>query len=168
MADITYLHSPHGADRLPVDVSASSVPCLRLVLKDCTVLLPNVAVAEVVGFSVPEPLADAPAWLLGIFTWREHRVPLISFEAASGGEPPPPPVKESRIAVLNTLNGNATVPYIALLTQGIPRLQVVKDEAIQTAESAALASVAGVAELAEEILLIPDIDDLERRLSQLS
>lgn len=166
MADITYLHPQHGADMVAGSALASSVHCLRLTLKDRILLLPNAAIAEVVGFTAPEPLADAPAWLLGTFTWREHRVPMISFEAASGGEPAAP-VKESRIAVLNTLNGSATLPYIALLTQAIPHLRIVKDEAIQAVEAPAMASVVGAVELQGETLLVPDIDDLERRLARL-
>lgn len=166
MTDITYLHPQYGTDMESTEVVASSVHCLCLVLKGHDVLLPNAAVAEVVGFSAPEPLADAPAWLLGTFTWREHRVPMISFEAASGGDAAAPD-KESRIAVLNTLNGNPTLPYIAMLTQAIPQLRVVKDDAIQSAEASDMSSVAGVVNLEGETLLIPDIDDLERRLTRL-
>ena len=33
-------------------------------------LLPNASVAEVITYSLPEPVPDAPSWLYGRIRWR--------------------------------------------------------------------------------------------------
>ena len=55
------------------------VHCLTIPLSDETALLPNSAIAEVIGFKNPAPIDDAPEWFLGYIDWREKRVPIISF-----------------------------------------------------------------------------------------
>ncbi len=162
MTDLTTSEEQAG-DRV-----LNSVHCLLIPLLNETMVLPNAAVAEVIGFTAPTPVTDAPDWLLGRMTWRDHRVPVISLEAAMGkGVVRPKP--GSRIAVLNTLNGNASVPYVGVLTQGIPRLQVVPAFAITPDPDAAavVASVASRVRLNNEVMLIPDLDDLEQRLVRL-
>ena len=42
-------------------------------------LLPNASVAEVITFSEPEPVGNAPDWMLGQIRWRGWRLPLLSF-----------------------------------------------------------------------------------------
>ena len=47
-------------------------------------LLPNANVAEVITFSDPEAVENAPEWLLGRVRWRGWRLPLISFSRMAG------------------------------------------------------------------------------------
>ena len=131
-------------------------------------MLPNTAVAEVVGYREAEPLPDAPDWLLGSLEWRERRVPLISLEAACEGEPARPSTR-SRVAVLNTLNGNLELPYIAVLTQGIPQLRLLAADSLEPVPEAAAGrtSVAAAVRVGSATALVPDIDDLERRVLKL-
>ena len=42
-------------------------------------LLPNANVAEVLAWVRPEPVENAPTWLLGRFEWHGWQVPLVSF-----------------------------------------------------------------------------------------
>ena len=49
------------------------------------VLLPNATVAEVITYSQPESVANAPKWLLGRLSWRGWRLPLFSFPMLTGG-----------------------------------------------------------------------------------
>lgn len=166
MADITYLQTA-SASAPQAGSRASAVHCLLLPMRDRPLLLPNAAVAEIVAYSKPEPLADAPDWLLGMVGWRDQHVPLISFEAAMG-EGVVSPGAVSRIAVLNTLNGNTRLPYVAVLTQSIPQLRLVNDDNIAPhAGAAAQPSVAAVIEVNGEVVVVPDIDDLERRVERL-
>jgi chemosensory pili system protein ChpC len=170
MADITHLDSrrPQAAASMQTR-AADTVHCLLIPLHQEQLLLPNAAVAEVTVYLKPEPQADAPDWYLGKINWRERKVPLVSFEIASGGTPPPGS-HGVRITVLNTLNANPRVPYIALLTQGIPGLKQVKEQHLIPADEFALKqrhSVAGSVKLDDATLLIPDIDDLEKRLERL-
>lgn len=93
------------------------------------VLLPNASIAEVITFADPEPVPNAPAWLLGRVRWRGWRLPLISFARLAGyaseeGE------LGAKVAVLKALGGNPKLPYFALLTQGFPRLTTVSRDAL--------------------------------------
>src|SRR5690606_40249561 len=47
-------------------------------------LLPNATISEVLSYADPEPVADAPAWLLGRIRWRGWRLPLVAFAPLAG------------------------------------------------------------------------------------
>ena len=144
-----------------------AVHCLLIPLHEETMLLPNAAVAEVIAYSEPETIPDAPDWLMGWLAWRDRKVPLISFEAASG-RVIPDDFQGSRIAVLNTLNSNPRVPYIALLIQDIPKLHLVQPDSITERDDAEpRQSVAGQLLADGEPVLVPDLDDLELRVERL-
>lgn len=145
-----------------------AVHCLLLPLHREIAILPNAAVAEIIGYNEPEPTPDAPEWLLGRLNWRDRRIPLVLFEAASDGEIGKIH-KNCRIAVLNTLNGNSQLPYIGMLTQGLPSLQVVRQNNIQFDDNPTIQrqSIKAYVNLNGTASLVPDIDDLENRLLRL-
>jgi chemosensory pili system protein ChpC len=97
----------------------TSLTGLLIPLSDRHLLLPNVAVAELIDYqdSVADPAA--PQWYMGPINWRHRSLPLLSFEAACGGRARVG--GRARIVVLNALGGRADLKFIALLTQGIPR-----------------------------------------------
>jgi chemosensory pili system protein ChpC len=90
------------------------------------------------------------------------------FETASDGQAAKIH-KSSRIAVLNTLNGNNNLPYIAIVMQSLPSLQIVRTSAIQYAERPAeqRQSVKAYVSLNGVAAIVPDIDDLEARLTRI-
>lgn len=145
-----------------------AIHCLTIPLYDETAMLPNSAIAEVVSYIAPEVVDNAPEWFLGYINWRDYRVPLISFEAISGKEVKPAK-KSSQIAVLNTLNGNAQVPYVAMLTQGIPSLAIVQEQGLENKNTTNddRQSIAAIVEVGGVEVLIPNIDDIEQRLIRL-
>lgn len=168
MSNVTYL-KPGQQDPLQVElVQQTSVHSLMIPLHGEELLLPNASVAEVIGYISPEPIGDAPEWLLGMIQWRECRVPLISYEIASANEKGRGQAS-SRIAILNTLNGNARIPYIAIATQGIPHLVVARDQNISVISEVAAhrLSVLEIVEVDDQQAVIPDIDDLEDRLQKI-
>lgn len=168
MADITHIDSRRDGMAVTGKQAPDAIHCLQIPMYEESILLPNAAVAEVVGYVDPEALPDAPEWYLGKITWREHKVPLISFELASGGQNPGS-LRGSRIAVLNTLQGSREIPYIGIVTQGIPSLKLVREKQILPDKKAGKErpSVAGFVELDNVSLLVPDIDDLEARIQRL-
>jgi chemosensory pili system protein ChpC len=170
MVDVTDL-SIHRAGKEKLTVQGEefrAVHCLSIPLNDSNALLPNAAVAEVVAYNEPEPVNDAPNWLLGNLQWRDRKVPLVSLEAATGkdnAEKTGP-----RIAVLNTLNSNHKVPYIAILLQGIPSLTLVHPNNLkwdETNQSQGNGTIAGYIALQNGSAMIPDIDNLEQRIENL-
>lgn len=174
MADITYLGGGtrnSGAPALPAS-RATTVHCLMIPLSSDILLLPNTAVAEVAGYQQPQTIIGAPDWYLGTTLWRDYQIPVIAFEVLNGDVSGDVTVnKDSRVAVLNTLNGNKHLPYIGMLTQGIPRLQVVQNKALEANPAADDRQNAYVAEFVMvngEPITIPNIDKLESAILDLS
>jgi chemosensory pili system protein ChpC len=87
-------------------------------------LLPNASVAEVITYSDPEVVANAPAWLLGRVRWRGWRLPLLSFPRLAGWSEEDGHLG-AKVAVLKALGGNPKLPFFAILSQGFPRLVTV-------------------------------------------
>lgn len=129
-------------------------------------LLPNANIAEIITFAEPEPVADAPDWVLGRLRWRGWRLPLVSFARLAGfareeGE------LGAKVAVLRALGGNPRLPYFTLLTQGFPRLTTVSSDALVRADEGELPPGALMRVLLrDEYSFIPDLIDIEQRLAE--
>ncbi|HEX5755656.1 MAG TPA: chemotaxis protein CheW [Arenimonas sp.] len=95
-------------------------------------LLPNASVAEVITFSEPEAVENAPAWLLGRLRWRGWRLPLLSFSRLAEWSEEEGQLG-AKVAVLKALGGNPKLPFFAVLSQGFPRLVTVSREALAEA-----------------------------------
>lgn len=95
-------------------------------------LLPNASVAEVITFSEPEPVENAPDWLLGRLRWRGWRLPLLSFSRLAEWSHEEGQLG-AKVAVLKALGGNPKLPYFAVLSQGFPRLVTVSPSALAEA-----------------------------------
>lgn len=142
--------------------TVSSLTGLLVPLADRTLLLPNVAVAELIPYRAPQVSAGMPDWFLGQVAWRDLQLPLLSFEAASGGQAQTG--AGARVAVINALGGRPKVKFIALLVQGIPRS--VKVGADLARADAALAPLELEAVTLEDtVLKIPDLIGLEQMLA---
>lgn len=143
--------------------SVTSLTGLLMPLADRTLLLPNVVVAELIPYRAPHVTPGMPAWFLGQVAWRDLRLPLLSFEAACGGQAVGAGAG-ARVAVLNAAGGRAHVKFIALLVQGIPRsVKFGSDLARADAPLAALELEA--VSLAGEVLKVPDLPGLEQLLA---
>jgi len=143
--------------------SKDTLHCLLIPLQELKILLPNTAVAEVIGYITPEPVEDAPDWLLGNIIWRDEKVPLLSFERVNNIVQQE--ISGQRIAVLNTLNANPDLPYLAILIDGIPQLRLVQESSLVVAEkNNEFEMVAASIELSDEKVFIPDMDKLEQQL----
>lgn len=137
------------------------VASLLIPLKGQSILLPNVTVAEIIPSSPVQPIENSPQWYLGNFQWRELTVPLLSLEALNG-DPVAAIHSRARFAVLNTTGVNSDLPFIAILTQGLPRLARVSEDEISVREDGEnrpydLMHVSW----AGEYTLIPDITAIE-------
>ncbi len=167
MAETTGITTTHKKTAALPGQRLDAVHCLLLPLNGETLLLPNAAIAEIIDFESPDPISDAPAWLLGWLNWRDRRIPVISFEVASGGIPPEQ-MQGKRIAVLNTLNSNPRVPYVAIVLQDIPRLKLVQRDALQEGPAVSgRQSVLRQLQIEGGLVIVPDIDDLEQRVERL-
>lgn len=145
-----------------IEKKVQEVASLLIPIQGRLLLAPNVTVAEIVPVSQVIPVQDAPVWYLGNCAWREQTIPLLSFEVMNGEEKPGV-ASRSRFAVLNTTGVNESLPFIAILTQGLPRLARVTEEEITQREDAdnkpyELMHVSWAGEEA----VIPDVEAIER------
>jgi len=139
------------------------VASLLIPLQGQSILLPNVTVAEIIPVSQVQPVENAPAWYLGNFQWRELTVPLLSLEVLNG-ESVPQIHNRARFAVLNTTGLHGDLAFIALLTQGLPRLARVSEDEISEREDAENRAYDLMhVSWAGEYTLIPDITAIEQK-----
>ncbi|MCD5983001.1 chemotaxis protein CheW [Pseudomonas sp. CDFA 610] len=139
----------------------TSLTGLILPLSDRHLLLPNVAVAELIDYQDCSAEPGAPEWYLGPITWRELTLPLLSFEAACGGRTRVG--GRARIVVLNALGGRHDVRFIALLTQGIPRSCKVDSQLSYVDVPLTELELAAV-QVGDTVARIPDLQGLEQWL----
>lgn len=141
------------------------IRCVLVPVGDLRLLLPNATVAEVITLPAAESVADAPEWLLGRIAWRGWRVPLVSFTQLAGAGEGDPDLAV-RVAVLKALGGNPELPFIAVLTQGFPRLTTLNAELIiPTHDGTALPpGVRAQVLVRDDVAVIPDLEGIEREL----
>ena len=142
--------------------SANSLTGLLMPLTDRTLLLPNAAVAELIPYRAPQVSEGMPSWFLGQIAWRDLRLPLLSFEAASDGQVNVSP--GSRVAVINALGGRPNVKFIAVLVQGIPRSIKVGADLVRADVTLSPLELDAV-QFGEAVLKIPDLIGLEQKLA---
>lgn len=145
-----------------IEKKIEEVASLLIPLQGRVLLAPNVTVAEIVPVSTVTPVQDAPDWYLGNCTWREQTIPLLSFEVMNG-DAKPGVAPRSRFAVINTTGQHDSLPFIAILTQGLPRLARVTEEEISGRDDAdnkpfELMHVSWAGEEA----IIPNVEAMER------
>ncbi len=142
--------------------TSASLTGLLVPLADRMLLVPNVAVAELIPYRAPQSAQGTPSWFLGQVSWRDLTLPLLSFEAASDGQPSTG--SGSRVAVLNALGGRDHVKFIALLVQGIPRSVKVDPNLARSDVPLAPLELDAV-NLGDVQARIPDLIALEQKLA---
>lgn len=131
------------------------------------IIVPRAAVAEVMGYSKPKDRPEgAPAFVLGFVEWQNQRIPLVSFEAARGGDVPELG-RRTRIAVVFGIADRLKPNVFAVVTQGYPYLvrvneNVLHSEAVETEEPLILARV----RMANEKPFVPDLEKLELLIAE--
>lgn len=147
--------------------TTSDIRGVMITVSNGRLLLPNATVAEVITFAEPEPVPDAPDWLLGRVRWRGWRLPLISFARLTGYTAPEGELG-AKVAVMKSLGGDAKLPYFALLTQGFPRLTTVSEEALMASGDGGEPAPGVLFEvmLRDDVALIPDLEAIEAMIGE--
>lgn len=143
--------------------------CVLIPVLEGTLLLPNVSVAEIVDYAEPEALADGPPWMIGQLRWRGLTLPVISYDAANGGATRLPENNRRRIAVLNTIGeAHDRLPFLALVTQGIPRQAKIEESALTAKDGARGPADLMLVDFEGETTRIPDLEYLEQLAASLN
>jgi len=147
------------------DLLPREIRCVLVPVGNLRLLLPNATVAEVITQGTPEPVPNAPQWLLGRIAWRGWRVPLVSFTQLAGAEEGDAALSV-RVAVLKALGGDPKLPFVAVLTQGFPRLTTLNAELIiPTHDGSDLPpGVRAQVLVRDDVAVIPDLEWIETEL----
>jgi chemosensory pili system protein ChpC len=150
----------------PAHPDPGEILCVMIPIAGGPLLLPNVAVAEVVPMGRLAAREDLPAWCPGTLAWRGIEVPVIRFAVLNGREAGT--ARESRcIAVLNRVRQRDGLPFYGVMADGLPRLVHLAAADIENHKS-----VLGPAELAAvrvgtELAAIPNLTYVESSLAAL-
>lgn len=135
--------------------------CTMIPIKAQTLLVPTNSVAEMAMVAPIFPDNSGPDWFLGFYSWRNGRVPLLSYEKLNGGSvaginP------NGRIAVFNSTGIAEDVPFIAIPTQGISKTIDVRQEDILGYNHASALYELFHVRVGVEELVIPDLAGLQK------
>jgi chemosensory pili system protein ChpC len=132
-------------------------------------LLPNAMVAEVLGMRSIEDVESDEKWLLGTVSWRGWDIPLIDFAALTGAEIEDDINTNYNLAVLKSINHPEDMPYFAVLSRGIPKLQLVSRGDMQLHEEKQINhnAIASLVSIQDEMADIPNMNYLETNLISL-
>lgn len=143
-----------------------SVRSLWIPLDGINVLLPNVAVAEVINYQPLDLIQEGPEWLLGGLRWRDQDLPVVSLEAMCGFGLPQGE-RGARIAVLNSVDTGSLLPFFAMVTAGIPRLINADADALGDSLLATRSlppTVGDFIQIGNEEALIPNLETIQHLL----
>lgn len=147
--------------------AAEELYSLLVPLAETRLIVPRVCVAEVTGLGQLHLLEEAPDWLVGKVGWKGNEVPLVSFEAASGGESPEIGSRTRAVIfhAISELHGG----YFAIMSQGLPQLVRINPEVVEPDETADWPDPAPVIcriRMINEYPVVPDLERLESMLGE--
>lgn len=146
---------------------SQTLSCVMIPMSERQLLLPNVTIAEVVDFASDDAGANTPDWLVGYLDWRGLKLPVISYDAANGGSLSVPGDNRGRIVVLNTIGEHhEQVPFMALVTQGIPSQTRLTEDQIQQKDGEAGPADIMQVEVDGDSAWIPNLEYLESLANQ--
>ena len=140
---------------------------LLIPLAEHRLLVPRAVVAEVTGYREPRPHPGALPWLLGFFSWEGRKVPLVSFEGASG-QAVPKAGGRTRVVLFQCLTEALESPLFGIITQGFPQLVRVNERVLtpfQGADWPETGPVVAQVRMINQTPLIPDIEQLEKMIA---
>jgi chemosensory pili system protein ChpC len=140
---------------------APQIHCMLIPTDQETLLLPTSTMAEVIDYTAPEPMNEAPPWLLGQVEWESRQVPIFSFSALINGTDAGKISSKSKIMILKSLSDSARVPYLGLLLGDLPQPVIVKEiKLVATGDEKKALGVFSRITIDETKAIIPDLDRL--------
>lgn len=150
------------------DIRAVLIP----IETDRKLLLPNAMVAEVMAMRSIDDSDSDESWILGTVSWRGWDIPLIDFGLLTGyqNDDPSDLASTDNIAVLKCINHPENMPYFAVLSRGIPKLQLVSRGDIQLHEEQEFINhaIASLVSIEDEMADIPNMNYIETQLISLT
>lgn len=148
---------------LNVEENQEKIRGLWIPLRGMNLLLPNMAVAEISSYRVPEALPGAPDWLLGTVKWDGEDIMVISLETVCGIGVPSNPVF-SRLMIVNSVRHDSPVRNFAIVTAGLPGLIQFGFDTPDDYSDFEEEALKCMVRIGKEEAIIPDLDYLQSML----
>lgn len=143
------------------EANTEQLLCTLIPIKGKTLIVPQATVGEMAQVAPIFPDNSGPDWFLGFYSWRNGRVPLLSFEKLNGesvaGINP-----NGQIAVFNSTGVSDDVPFIAIPTQGVTKELQVSESDIVDQQQSEHAYEAMTLRVGSEEFVMPDITALQK------
>jgi len=140
---------------------------LLVPMEGMDMLVPNVAIAEVINYQPIDPVYEGPGWLLGKLRWRDQDVPVISIEKLCGFEIRDS-AKKSRISIINSVQSGSELKFYAVVIAGIPRSVRIDEQSavsLQQSETGPLSdAIADYVSVAGQEAFIPNLGTIQSML----
>jgi chemosensory pili system protein ChpC len=145
---------------------------LLIPLQQERLLLPRMCVAEVISFAEPVRSADGelPGWFLGTVDWNGRQLPVMTLEPDAVPSDGRRKRARTRIVVLHAIGSSMPGGFYGILTQGFPQLVRVNPDVLAYEPDKGWADEASMlcrVRMIHEYPLIPDLEELERRIASL-
>lgn len=139
-----------------------SLPCLLLPLQNSGLILPNANVAEVALAGQLSSMMSSH-FIVGMMTWRQQEIPVISFEGLLSGQmPAKQPLRQ--IAILKGLYDPGRLPFYGLVLAAVPQIVHLGAGDLQDVEGAVPALCQSLVGLGGATLMVPDCGQIEQSL----
>lgn len=145
----------------PAQPLPTEVPSLMVPLSGRPLLVPNLAVAEIVPFERPFAEEGKPRWFLGHIGWRGQKVPVVSLLQLRGEDEDIPP--DARIAVFNGVGG--LLPFYGIISHGIPRLVRVRPQDLESTDGMYTPVDEAFVAVGGELAVIPNLLQIESMIA---
>jgi chemosensory pili system protein ChpC len=150
---------------------------MLLPLTSLNLLIPNSAVAEIIGYSTPRRLSDSSDWFAGVVLWRGVYVPVVAVEQMCNVDTAQVGSR-TRIAIIYNPEKDPDLPYLGIHMQDIPRAYLAETDSMESGSNERLSEYL-VTRVDDEQLVrvIPDLDKIiadlklefdDRRLEELT
>lgn len=151
-------------------MSTDWVNTVLIALEEDSILLPNLAVAEVLAKEALQKAGDGTAALAGHVQWNGRQIPVINFETLNGAAPKREISRRSRVTLLHSVGGHG-LETIGVMTLGYPHLVTLNREAVQPAplrDTDRSDLVIARVHISSQEVLVPDFETIENELLRLS
>lgn len=111
--------------------NTEAIRCMLLPLSSINLLIPNSAVAEIIGYSTPRALPDCSEWFPGVVMWRGVYIPVVSLEEMCSLDQPMVGPR-SRVAIIYNPEKDSELPYLGIHIQDIPRAYLAEAEKLES------------------------------------
>jgi len=143
-----------------MDEKSKSVRCMLLPLTSLNLLVPNSAVAEIIGYSTPRQLPDSSDWFAGVVLWRGVHIPVVAVEqmcGVSAAQAGP----RARIAMIYNPEKDPDLPYLGIQMQDIPRAYLAEADTMEAGSDEGISKYL-LARVDDEQLgrVIPNLDKI--------